>query len=93
MPAYRITKPLPVVLNYRGTSYTVSTFEGVYSVWNLAARKEPPVPYNARTLFSAPNKPAFDRALADGFEVPDGGAEQRIMDSLCRVGYAERLPF
>lgn len=92
MPAYRFIKPLPDELIYRnGTRFLVQRFSGVYTRWSLSLRKEPAVPYQAVVLCTALDEEKLSHAMAEGFVVPEGGREERVMETLCRRGFAERL--
>lgn len=93
VPTYRITKPLPEELSYRdGSRYRFHRISGVYAAWSLILRKEPEVPYQAIYLCQSRTEDGLAKMLAEGFDVKEGGAEERVMESLCRRGYAERVP-
>jgi hypothetical protein len=90
MPRYRITGQLPEVLEYRSARYRLRDYDSVYSVWCWACEKEGGT-YGAVVLLRARSKEELEQMRREGFDVPAGGAAEKIMQRLVRDGVAEQL--
>lgn len=92
MPRYRITKPLPEALEYRGgVRLLLHRYSSTWGTEILAYRKDQLAPYSAVILCRGQGNPSLDEQLDHGFDVPAGGVEEHLMRSLVAKGYAEAL--
>jgi hypothetical protein len=88
VPRYRLIRR-PSFLDFRGVRVQFYFHRAEDTTWTFRAIADG----GSRSLviFTGPHQAAFDDALADGFAVPAGGAEERTMAVLVRLGYAECL--
>lgn len=88
MSRYRLLKR-PTFLDFRNgrVQFYFHRTEGFEWCFRAVAAPD----WRTIVIFTADHQTSFDDALATGFDVAAGGAGERMMDTLVKHGYAERL--